>query len=411
MSARRSSSYLSRPTIVGTAVGLLAGVGVATIGTGAAGAADAAPAAQPKAMAPSTTVTVSGRGWGHGHGMSQWGAEGAAKKGKSYSQILSFYYPHTRAGQAGGRVRVLITSDTSRDVVVQARSGLKAQAVRSGRTWKLATKKPKATRWKITPASGGRSTLSYKKGGWHRFTTVTGALQFTAGGTPIRLYLPHGASAEYRGVLRSAIPASGMNRDTLNIVSLENYLKSVVPAEAYPSWKPAALKAQAVAARSYAVHERRSNAHGYFDVYSDTRSQAYPGASSETGSTNQAVAATRGRIRTYAGTAAYTQFSASNGGFLLAGGEPYLVSKKDPYDTTAAGDPNLTWTRKLTARQLMSRFTHGNQITGITEAYVAGTGGRYVSTVTFTWDGGVNHVPADTFKSWAGLNSTWFTVS
>lgn len=383
---------------------------VATVGVGTA---DARSADRPKAMAASASVTVTGHGWGHGHGMSQWGAQGAAKKGKSYGQILSFYYPHTRWGKAGGKIRVRIVDDTSRDVVVAARPGLTAKAVKSGRTWKLAKQKPRATRWKIVPVSGRRSALMYKKAGWHRFKTVTGDLQFAAGGKPIRLYLPHGASAAYRGTLRSATPKAGTkNRDTVNILSLDNYLRSVVPSEAYSSWKPAALKAQAVAARTYAVYQRAHAHRGYFDVYDTTDDQAYHGTSVETSSTSRAVAATSGGIRTYGGKAAYTQFSASNGGFLLAGEKPYLVSKKDPYDTKASGDTNLTWSQRITARALMDRFTHGSKITQITVTRVAGTGGRYVSTVRFQGsDGSSDTVSGDTFKAWAGLKSTWFSIS
>jgi len=399
----RTHRQLARLTAALTVGGLLATTGV--------GAAEARPAEPSARIAASTTITVTGHGWGHGHGMSQWGAQGAALKGKGYGQILSFYYPHTGWGKAGGKISALIVADKSRDVLVQARSGLKAKALKSGRTWRLAKKKPHAKRWRIKPLDGGRSALEFKTGSWHRLKAVKGDLQFDAGGAPIRLYLPHG-SATYRGVLRSASPKPGKKeRNTVNVVSLENYLKSVVPSEEYPSWKQAALRAQAVAARSYAAYERRFDGHGYFDVYDDTRDQAYRGASVEVSSTSKAVAATNGRIRTYGGKPAYTQFSASNGGYLLAGGKPYLVSKKDPYDTKASGDTNLNWTTKLTARQLMDRFTHGEPITGITLSKVAGTSGHYVRTVTFTWDGGVNHVSADTFKTWAGLKSTYFTIS
>ena len=70
------------------------------------------------------TVTINGHGYGHGHGMSQYGAEGAARQGLSYRQIIDFYYPGTSWGTARGRIRVLITADTSDDLVVEARPGL-----------------------------------------------------------------------------------------------------------------------------------------------------------------------------------------------------------------------------------------------------------------------------------------------
>lgn len=405
MLSRTRPPYLSR-LAAALLVGLVTGALILSTG-----AAEARPAGHSARFAPSADLTVTGKGWGHGHGMAQWGAQGAAKKGLSASQILSFYYPHTTWGKAGGKIRALIVADTSRDVLVKARSGLTAQAVRSGKVFKVAKRKPKATRWRIKPVSGGRSALDFKTKGWHRFRTVKGDLQFSAGGKPIRLYLPHGRSADYRGVLRSASPKPGkMERNTVSVVSLDNYIRSVVPSEAFPSWKPAALQAQAVAARSYAVHQRSALHRGYFDVYDTVSDQVYRGTSVETASTDKAVTATKGRIRTYGGSAAFTQFSASNGGFALDGGKPYLVSKKDPYDAKASGDTNLSWSKKVGVRSLMDRFTHGKEITEITLAKVAGTGGRYVSSVRFDWSGGSNTVSGDVFKSWAGLKSTWFTI-
>ena len=70
------------------------------------------------------TITIRGHGYGHGHGMSQYGAEGAARAGLDFRAIASFYYPGTTWGEATGRVKVVISSDTTDDLVVRARSGL-----------------------------------------------------------------------------------------------------------------------------------------------------------------------------------------------------------------------------------------------------------------------------------------------
>jgi len=341
--------------------------------------------------------------------MSQWGAEGAAKKGKTYNQILDFYYPGTKQAKAGGNIRVRINADTTPDVVVQKRSGLVAST--TGRKWDLPKLHPQASRFRIKPATGGKSALGYLvNGSWHRMALVTSQLSFYAKGAPIRLYLPHG-SAEYRGTLRAVPPTPGKwDRDTINVLSLDNYLRGVVPSEAYPSWAQAALRAQAVAARTYAVHQRNADSHGYYDVVDTTGDQVYRGYDAEVSTTNAAIAATTGLIRTFHGAAAYTQFSSSNGGFALAGGEPYLPSQKDPYDTAASGDPNLTWTKTLTAKQFNARFP---SVGGISNVYVltrvGGTGGRYVDTVRIVGAKGHDDISAATFKSWAGLKSTWFS--
>ena len=80
-------------------------------------------------------MTVRGHGFGHGHGLSQYGAQRAAGKGLTYRQIVDFYYPGTRWGRVGGKVKVLITGDTDKDLVVRDRSGLTLRGLGSGRTW------------------------------------------------------------------------------------------------------------------------------------------------------------------------------------------------------------------------------------------------------------------------------------
>ncbi len=63
----------------------------------------------PAAGSAGTVFLLDGRGWGHGVGMSQWGAEGYARHGFDYRQILAHYYPHTHIGIAHPRdVRVLL---------------------------------------------------------------------------------------------------------------------------------------------------------------------------------------------------------------------------------------------------------------------------------------------------------------
>ena len=95
-------------------------------------------------------------------------------------------------------------------------------------------------------------------------------------------------------------------------VPLERYVRGVVAAEMPSSFPAAALEAQAVASRTYAL---TSDAGGSrFDVYSDTRSQVYRGVAAETSATNAAVAATAGQVVLYAGKPVITYFFASSGG-------------------------------------------------------------------------------------------------
>ncbi len=115
----------------------------------------------------------------------------------------------------------------------------------------------------------------------------------------------------YRGSLEIRVAsASGLN--AINTLGIESYLAGVVPSESPPIWPPEALKAQAVAARTYA------SATGVggkgFDQYPDTRSQMYRGFNAETAATNNAVDSTAGEVVTYNGEPVVTYFFSTSGG-------------------------------------------------------------------------------------------------
>jgi stage II sporulation protein D len=122
-------------------------------------------------------------------------------------------------------------------------------------------------------------------------------------------------------------------------IALETYVRGVVSAEVPASWPMAALEAQAVASRTYAITAHAGGTK--FDVYTDDRSQVYRGKAAETSRTNAAVAATTGQIVTYGGRPAITYFFAESGGhtesiqnsFIGSTPEPWLVGVADPYDT------------------------------------------------------------------------------
>jgi SpoIID/LytB domain protein len=125
------------------------------------------------------------------------------------------------------------------------------------------------------------------------------------------------------------------------------------------TWLPAALRAQAVAARSYAVATRHPSS--LFDAYADTRSQVYGPIEHEASSSNDAVAATAHKVLWYNGAVAVGFFSSSSGGWTASeqaawgssSGQPYLVPVRDRYDGAQGLNPNHTWpTRVFTTRGL-----------------------------------------------------------
>ena len=299
-------------------------------------------AAEPVPGAAAYTVT--GYGYGHGHGLSQYGAQGAAKQGLSWKQIVGFYYPGTQLGRAGGPIKVLITAD-KKDVQVDARDGLRLKRLDGRKTYNLSKLRPRATRWRIKP-HGSKSVVSYRVPGrgWAKWTAFPGAAELSANNKPLTLRLPKGQSAEYRGALRS------VDKHTVNVLSLESYLRGVVPREVPAEWPAEAVRAQAVAARTYAAFVRAA-ATAYYDICDTEACQVYGGVSDEHPATTAAVKATKGRVVTYQGAPAFTQFSSSNGGYSSAGSQPYLVAQPDPYEASS-DNPNDPWTATVTSAQI-----------------------------------------------------------
>jgi stage II sporulation protein D len=276
-----------------------------------------------------STLTLVSQGFGHGIGLSQWGAEYRAEAGQNVDQILSFYYPGTARGAIGGLVRVWISGDADHNTVVRPAKGLKVADLGTGKTYTLPTKAG-AKAWRLT-FSSGKNRLSWLKNGvWHGYRPggrlLKGAGEFRSSANLLNLVYGS-ANHPYRGAMRL------VGGRTVNVVSLDNYLRGVVPAEAYTTWKPAALQSQAVAARTYAAFERRDNVNRSYQICDTSHCQVYKGYAAEVASTNAAVTATAGRVVLFGGQLAFTQFSSSNGGISVDGGKPYLVSQHDPFDT------------------------------------------------------------------------------
>ncbi|HTY96247.1 MAG TPA: SpoIID/LytB domain-containing protein [Solirubrobacteraceae bacterium] len=191
-------------------------------------------------------------------------------------------------------------------------------------------------------------------------------------------------------------------------VPLERYVRGVVSAEMPSSWPLAALEAQAIACRTYAMTAHAGGSR--FDVYSDTRSQVYKGAAAETAQTNAAVAATAGQVVTYAGKPAITYFFASSGGHtedvqnVFEGSEPspWLQGVSDPYETTASH-----WRYTLTDRTAAARLSglFKGTLRGI-EVLRRGVSPRIVLAAVLG-SGGDTHVSGATLEYRLGLPSTW----
>jgi len=151
----------------------------------------------------------------------------------------------------------------------------------------------------------------------------------------------------YRG--RVLLTRQGNAITAVNYVDMEDYLYSVVGAEAIPSWPQEALKAQSVAARTYALYKRNTSRNSVFDLDTTTATQVYKGLNSEYTTTHQAVRATNGQIMTYSNQPILAVFHSSSGGHtenvedIWTSPLPYLRGVVD-YDQTA---PVFQWNKTV----------------------------------------------------------------
>lgn len=373
--------------------------------------ADAGRRSEAYAVAGASTITLTGHGYGHGHGMSQYGAEGAARAGVPWQQIIDFYYPGTTWGEHRGQVRVLISADTTDDVVVRTRPGLRLTRLAPRKTWTLPSHG--ASQWRVNGLAGGRSQAQFLgKRGWRTWKTFRGNAQFSAPGNKVTLVTPSG-SRTYRGRLRSAlVTPGGTARDTVNVLSLESYLRGVVPLEIPASWSADALRAQAVAARTYAAAERDDPRASHYQICDTTSCQVYGGFDVEHPATTQAIRDTARQGLYYDGEPAFTQFSSSNGGHSSAGSVPYLVAQPDPWDGWS-GNANATWTTTVSDAALERHFPRIGDLTSIEVAARDGNGewGGRVEDMTLIGTDGRVALSGDTLRSVLGLKSSWFTFN
>lgn len=372
---------------------------------------------------------LDGHGWGHGRGMSQYGARGAAQLGKSADEITSTYYPNTQKGSvANTPIRVLIDTDDEVDTKVRPQDGLFWEDQASGVQVGLPAG---PTAWRTVAAGGVLLLQSTQDGsGWTTQAAPGGATTFQGPtrfyradktGDTVRVELPGNLWRDYRGSVFSVRTAAA-NLATVVHLPLEDYLRGVVPRESPASWEPEALKAQAIAARSYSVNKRdRVNGAGNADICDTTACQVFGGTrvkdakgavtELEPASTNAAVAATAGVVRTYNGKAILAEFSSSNGGFSTDGRVPYLVAKPDPWDGVSTNSVH-SWVANLPVSVLEQRYPALGYLTGLRITSRDGNGewGGRVGTVLL--EGIKDGVPTQVVSSGreAYLARTWPAV-
>lgn len=160
----------------------------------------------------------------------------------------------------------------------------------------------------------------------------------------------------------------------INNLGLEEYLYGVVPREMPSTFAYEALKAQAVAARSYAVTSVLRNKDKDFDLYDTVTSQVYGGFDAERDNVRKAVDETRGQILISENNVVNATYSSSNGGITADANDvwgtkyKYLISKEDKY---SIDEPNYNWSFEISVDNLLNGLKkQGINVNNINQIYI-----------------------------------------
>jgi stage II sporulation protein D len=355
---------------------------------GSASAAPSTPASTAIATSSaSSTLVITGHGYGHGVGMGQWGAYGYALHGWSAEKILAHYYTGTTVGTAPTQIVRVLLEEAKRKITVG-----------SAGSWSLVDG---AGQEMSLPAGPLEVPASLQLQG----RTLVSPVMFTPGSRPVEV----GKSA-YRGGL--LVVSNGKRLQVVNIVDLESYLQGVVGAEVPSTWPAAALEAQAIAARSYALARLETVVTSSpFSLYSDSRSQVYGGIAAESPAIVKAVGATAGRVVLYRGKVATTYFSSSSGGETAPGVDhkgrplPYLAPVTDPYDTLS---PYHDWGPVLVSAKAAGKALGLNA--PLLDLQPAEPDSGHVTAATAVDPDGTTTLTGTQVQSDLGLRSTWFEL-
>ena len=345
-------------------------------------------------------VVIEGRGFGHGVGLSQDGAYWMAKGGARTDQILGRFYPGTTLTHRAGFIRVpLLSAPTDSATLTLPQGGL----VQDGPSSALTPSFP------LTVSPGGQVRIWFD-GAYHVESTVTPTVTVAAS-TPLVTVPASGGTVTvdargrpYRGIVRAEM--AGGQLQLVDQVDVEQYLRGMGEVRD-PRWPPAALRAQAVVARTYAL---RAMADGG-QLCDTTQCQVYLGASAEYPAMNKAVADTQGQVLTWRGQLAATVYSASGGGISATPTEGFGTSSSAYPYLVVATYPTLDpkpWRVAVALPDLGDHVGYRGEVSGV-RVTRAGPSGRALE-VTVDGSVGPMAVGGIQFQQALGLRSTLFSL-
>lgn len=302
--------------------------------------------------------------------------------------------PDLRVGLASGRASLTITPA----------GGKAAVQTGSSKTITLAANTAAAIRWQAGAFLVGREKL---RGEVLMIRPAAKAGELSLDGR------------RYRGALELRHKGGGLT--AVNIVPVDGYLRSVVPEEMPVDWPAEAIRAQSVAARSFALASRGRHASEGYDLCTTTHCQLYTGTAAEKSASNAAIKATRGEVLTYGGKPIEALFHTDSGGMtensedVWGSHVPYLRAARDTPMKT------MPWTKTISRADLERKLAAKGHDIGkvrslalsplaIGRAAKDRTASGRVKTMTVTGTKGTATLSGTTWRSLLGLKSTLFDV-
>lgn len=426
---------------------LAAAVGLMLLLGGVAGGPGQPPA---RAAAP-RFYQFDGGGYGHGIGMSQYGAYGMGLRGVGAGRIIGFYYRGAQARPAGlpSSIRVgLLQANHDPDrggllrrVVLRGRrvAGLGGSGAITVSGWARNGRVHRHrlvgnVNWTVRPEGGGASVFSpsgRRVFGPTRARAGVLVRYQTGASRPALLSLPQTGRLLRWGHLEVHLVRRGgtpLHR-AVAVIPFNRYLRGL--AEMPGSFAMETLKAQAIAARSYALATLQARGQhwgaNHWDgcncaVYADVRDQHYAGYAKEVGYYGgrwvAAVRRTGSLVVRYRGRVVQAFYSSSSGGHTATNRVwgsmplPWLPSRPDPDDRAAGRNPNHRWSVQLTAATVSARLRSlgvGSVTSMRVTRRIAGSGGR-VGTVRVAGTRRTVSVSGARIRSLLGFKSTKFSI-
>ncbi len=398
-------------------------------------------------------ILVYGRGNGHGRGLSQYGALGwATTYAKTWQEILDFYYGGTTLSQLtdadaglspGGNISIRLTTlDGRQTAVLSDNSTLTvANDPVAGRKWAaLVAREITGTKgqyrvWGSTVAKCPNAAQTPEDSGFVQVVDVSPTASFattlstdpTASVVPndmVGLCEPTGSVRYYRGTVAAVNGTDGENR-TINTLRVDEYLRGVVPRESPAAWGDLAngagmnaLRAQAVAARSYALS---ANGYSYAKLCDTQDCQVYGGAALrdkvggkltvlEDIRTNTAVSDTTGYVmRDAKGKVVRTEFTSSNGGRTAGTTFPVKVDDGD----VAADSSDLRWSTVIAKATIEKKYPEIGVLVSVVTTH-DGLGGEwngYATSVAINGTAGTRTLTGWEFRSAFSLRAPWYETT